>query len=93
MSEWRAVAYPYDNYIINLKTLVVKPATYTRTYGSHGRPKRMRPLPLGKTPEGRYKLKSSIDGMFRPFHPIVIYDVTMNRLDDWPESRQGKKDD
>jgi len=93
MSDWRTVAYPYESYLLNLKTLAVKPAPYVRTYGSSGTPKRMRPLPLSKTPEGKYKLKSSVDGGWRRFHPVVIYDVTMNRLVDWPENRQGKEKD
>ena len=93
MREWRVIAYPYSKYQINLKTLIVKPMPLLRTYGSHDRPKRIRPLPLSKTPDGKYKLKSSVDGGYRQFHPVVIYDVTMNRLDDWPENRQGKEDD
>lgn len=89
MSEWRMVAYPYNGYLINLRTFVVKPKPTIRLYGNRDRPKTLRPRALSKTPEGKYKLKDSVHGKWRQFHPTTIYDVTTNRLESWPENRQG----
>ena len=72
MSEWVKLRHPYQHYEMNEKTMMVRSASHMRNANGSAKPTKQRAIPLTKTPDGKYSLKHSVNGVRKKFHPATI---------------------